>query len=121
MNTRAWLWAFLGIPGLKEIALMALVVVVLYGRSGLQVVRRGGGLPPGCCRSAARRRRPRMSGPRRGLGQRPRQSRMAGRSPLLVPGDHRGGGRGGLGGDPDFDRLRPQTRTLNRKPFSWGV
>ena len=47
MNTRAWLWAFLGgVPGLKEIALVALVVVVLYGRSGLQVARRGGGLPP---------------------------------------------------------------------------
>ena len=47
MNTRAWLWAFLGgVPGLKEIALLALVVAVLYGRSGLQVARRGGGLPP---------------------------------------------------------------------------
>jgi hypothetical protein len=47
MNTRAWLWAFLGgVPGLKEIALVALVMLVLYGRSGLQVVRRGGGLPP---------------------------------------------------------------------------
>jgi len=46
MNTRAWLWAFLGVPGLKEIALVALVVVMPYGRSGLQVARRGGGLPP---------------------------------------------------------------------------
>jgi len=47
MNTRAWLWAFLGgIPGLREIALLALVTLVLYGRSGLQVVRRGRGLPP---------------------------------------------------------------------------
>ena len=47
MNTRAWLWAFLGgVPGLKEIALVAVVVLVLYGRSGLQVARRGGGLPP---------------------------------------------------------------------------
>jgi hypothetical protein len=47
MNTRAGLWGFLGvIPGLKEIALLAVVVLVLYGRSGLQVARRGGGLPP---------------------------------------------------------------------------
>jgi hypothetical protein len=46
MNARAWLWAFVVVPGLKEIALVALVVLVLYGRSGLQVVRRGGGLPP---------------------------------------------------------------------------
>jgi hypothetical protein len=46
MNVRAWLWAFLGIPGLREIALLAVVVVVLYGRSGLQIARRGGGLVP---------------------------------------------------------------------------
>jgi len=47
MNTRAWLWTFLAVvPGLKQIALVALVVLVLYGRSGLQVARRGGGLPP---------------------------------------------------------------------------
>jgi hypothetical protein len=47
MNTRAWLWAFLAVvPGLRQIALVALVVLVLYGRSGLQVARRGGGLPP---------------------------------------------------------------------------
>ena len=46
MNTRAWLWAFLGIPGLREIALVALVTFVLYGRSGLQMARRGRGLPP---------------------------------------------------------------------------
>jgi hypothetical protein len=47
MDTRAWLWAFLAVvPGLKQIALVALVVLVLYGRSGLQVARRGGGLPP---------------------------------------------------------------------------
>jgi len=47
MNARAWLWGFLGVvPGLKEMALLALVVLVLYGRSGLQVARRGGGLPP---------------------------------------------------------------------------
>jgi hypothetical protein len=47
MNTRAWLWAFFpGIPGLREIALVVLVTVLLYGRAGLQVARRGGGLPP---------------------------------------------------------------------------
>jgi hypothetical protein len=47
MNTRAWLWAVLAVvPGLRQIALVALVVLVLYGRSGLQVARRGGGLPP---------------------------------------------------------------------------
>jgi hypothetical protein len=44
MNTRAWLWAFLGIPGLREIVLVALVALVLYGRSGLQIARRGRGL-----------------------------------------------------------------------------
>ena len=46
MNMRAWLWAFLGLPGLREMALLAVVVLVLYGRSGLQVARRGGGLLP---------------------------------------------------------------------------
>jgi hypothetical protein len=49
MNTRAGLWAVLwgwGIPGLRQLALMALVFLVLYGRSGLQAARRGGGLPP---------------------------------------------------------------------------
>jgi hypothetical protein len=46
MNMRAWLWAFLGVPGLREIALLAVVVLVLYGRSGVQVARRGGGLLP---------------------------------------------------------------------------
>jgi len=47
MNTRAWLfWAFLGIPGMREIVLVALVTLVLYGRSGLQMARRGHGLPP---------------------------------------------------------------------------
>ena len=109
MNTRAWLWAFLGVvPGLKEIALVALVMLVLYGRSGLEVARRGGGLPPWLSpvrRTAASAAR---SVPRRVLRGRQRRSRLAGRSPLLVPGDHRGDGRGGLGRDPDFDRLRPQ-------------
>jgi hypothetical protein len=46
MNVRAGLWAFLGLPGLREMALLAVVVLVLYGRSGLQVARRGGGLLP---------------------------------------------------------------------------
>jgi hypothetical protein len=47
MYLRAWLWAFLGgLPGLREMALLAVVVLVLYGRSGLQVARRGGGLLP---------------------------------------------------------------------------
>jgi hypothetical protein len=61
MNTRAWLWAFLGgLPGWREAALVALVVVVLFGRSGLEVARRGGGLPwwlsPVRHTSSARRR-----------------------------------------------------------------
>jgi hypothetical protein len=43
MNTRAWLWAFFGIPGLREIVLVAVVSLLLYGRSGLQVARRGRG------------------------------------------------------------------------------
>jgi len=47
MNTRAWLWGFLGgLPGSREVALLVVVALVLYGRSGLQVVRRGQGLPP---------------------------------------------------------------------------
>ena len=29
-------WAFLGLPGLREIALVVLVALVLYGRSGLR-------------------------------------------------------------------------------------
>jgi hypothetical protein len=43
MNTQAWLWAFLGLPGLREIVLVAVVSLLLYGRSGLQVARRGRG------------------------------------------------------------------------------
>jgi hypothetical protein len=46
MNTQAWLWAFLGLPGLREVLLVALVTLVLYGRSGLQIARRGRGLHP---------------------------------------------------------------------------
>lgn len=46
MNTRAWLWAVGGIPGLREIVLVVTVALMLFGRSGLQVARRGGGLPP---------------------------------------------------------------------------
>jgi hypothetical protein len=46
MNTRPWLWIFFwGIPGVREIVLVALVTLVLYGRTGLQVARRRGGLP----------------------------------------------------------------------------
>jgi hypothetical protein len=40
------LWAFWGIPGLREIALVLLVTLVLYGRSGLQIARHGRGLGP---------------------------------------------------------------------------
>ena len=32
-------WAFLGLPGLREIALVVLVALVLYGRSGLRQTR----------------------------------------------------------------------------------
>src|SRR4051794_7487410 len=32
-----------------------------------------------------------------------------GRPRLLVPGDHRGNGRGSLGRDPDLDRRRPES------------
>jgi hypothetical protein len=40
-------WAFWGgIPGLREIALVLLVTLVLYGRSGLQIARHGRGLAP---------------------------------------------------------------------------
>jgi hypothetical protein len=46
MNTQAWLWAFLGLPGLREVILVALVTLVLYGRSGMQIARRGRGLHP---------------------------------------------------------------------------
>ena len=44
MNSRAWVWAFLGLPGLREVVLVALVPLRLYGRSGLQMARRGRGL-----------------------------------------------------------------------------
>src|SRR4051794_18648773 len=44
MNSRAWVWAFLGLPGLREVVLVALVTLLLYGRSGLQIARRGRGL-----------------------------------------------------------------------------
>jgi hypothetical protein len=40
------LWAFWGIPGLREIAMVLLVTLVLYGRSGLQIARHGRGLGP---------------------------------------------------------------------------
>jgi hypothetical protein len=32
-------WAFLGLPGLREIALVVLVALVLYGRSGLRFIQ----------------------------------------------------------------------------------
>ena len=46
MNTRVWQWAFLGLPGLREVVLVALVTLLLYGRSGMQIARRGRGLYP---------------------------------------------------------------------------
>jgi len=33
-------WAFLGLPGLREILVVAVVTLVLYGRSGLMMHRR---------------------------------------------------------------------------------
>jgi hypothetical protein len=42
MNTRA----FLGLPGLREVVLVVLVTLLLYGRSGLQIARRGRRLHP---------------------------------------------------------------------------
>jgi hypothetical protein len=35
MRGRGAIWAFLGLPGLRELILVALVTLVLYGRSGL--------------------------------------------------------------------------------------
>jgi hypothetical protein len=49
MNTPASLWGFLGgIPGYREVVLLVVVALALYGRSGLQIARRGQtfGLPP---------------------------------------------------------------------------
>ncbi len=39
-------WAFLGFPGLREIVLVALVALVLYGRSGLRYTRHARALRP---------------------------------------------------------------------------
>jgi hypothetical protein len=59
-------WAFLGVPGLREILVVAVVTLVLYGRSGLLMHRRFQALrpwlgPPG-------REPPRTTSVRRGAG-----------------------------------------------------
>ena len=59
-------WAFLGLPGLREIALVVLVALVLYGRSGLRstqhIRRRGSG-----SRRAGALCHPRRRAPRHGV------------------------------------------------------
>ena len=71
-------WAFLGLPGLREILVVAVVTLLLYGRSGLMMHRRFQVLRPWL--SPARREPLRPSpiparqgvgvGPRLGLGDR---------------------------------------------------
>ena len=70
-------WAFLGIPGLREILVVAVVTLLLYGRSGLLMHRRFQAIRPWL--SPARREPPRP---------RPTPSRqVSGVNVNLNPGD----------------------------------
>ena len=59
-------WAFLGLPGLREILVVAVVTLLLYGRSGLLMHRRFQALRPWL--GPARREPPRPTPARRGVG-----------------------------------------------------
>ena len=59
-------WAFLGIPGLREILVVAVVTLLLYGRSGLRMHRQFQALRPWL--GPARREPPRPTPARRGVG-----------------------------------------------------
>ncbi len=59
-------WAFLGIPGGREILVVAVVTLLLYGRSGLLMHRRFQALRPWL--GPARREPPRPTPARRGAG-----------------------------------------------------
>jgi hypothetical protein len=59
-------WAFLGLPGLREILVVAVVTLLLYGRSGLMMHRRFQVLRPWL--SPARRGPSRPTPARRGVG-----------------------------------------------------
>jgi len=58
-------WAFLGLPGLREILVVAVVTLLLYGRSGLLMHRRFQALRPWL--GPARRQSPRPPPSRRGV------------------------------------------------------
>ncbi len=60
-------WAFLGIPGLREILVVAVVTLLLYGRSGLLMHRRFQALRPWL--GPARREPPRPTPARRIVGR----------------------------------------------------
>jgi hypothetical protein len=64
-------WALLGLPGLREILVVAVVTLLLYGRSGLMMHRRFQVLRPWL--SPARRgpSRPKPTPARRGVGTKP--------------------------------------------------
>ena len=59
-------WAFLGLPGLREILVVAVVTLLLYGRSGLLMHRRFQALRPWL--GPARREPPRPTPAHRGVG-----------------------------------------------------
>ncbi len=59
-------WAFLGIPGLREILVVAVVSLLLYGRSGLLMHRQFQAIRPWL--APARREPPRPTPARRGVG-----------------------------------------------------
>ena len=59
-------WAFLGLPGLREILVVAVVTLLLYGRSGLLMHRRFQALRPWL--GPARREPPKPTPSRRGRG-----------------------------------------------------
>ena len=59
-------WAFLGIPGMREILVVAVVTLLLYGRSGLLMHRRFQALRPWL--GPARREPPSPTPGRRGVG-----------------------------------------------------
>jgi len=64
-------WAFLGLPGLREILVVAVVTLLLYGRSGLMMHRQFQVLRPWLSPARREPSRPRPTTTRRGVGARP--------------------------------------------------
>ena len=67
-------WAFLGLPGLREILVVAVVTLLLYGRSGLSMHRRFQAIRPWLSPARREPARPtparRVAGANTGLGDR---------------------------------------------------